>query len=114
MHHAGPVHETPVSSALVYPSGTLGPSLMDQLLPFHSSANGTKSLLIVPPTPTATQNESEVHETDKSKAPAAPDGDGTATAFQVEPFQTCTNALVSSVVSSTVATQKFDDTHETL
>jgi hypothetical protein len=32
---------------------------------------------------------------------------------QLEPFQSCTNGVVPSPWSPTVATQKFDETHET-
>jgi hypothetical protein len=114
MHQVGPVHETPVSSAFVAPLGAVTPGLIDQLLPSHCTAKG-KKLELVPSVPTTTQNTAEVHDTEINSTSVAPAGTGIPAVVQVAPFQTWTAAVATlPPSSSTVATQKLEDTHETL
>ena len=117
MHHAGPVHETPASSASLNPEGAFNPVAIDQLDPFHMIANGWVSELASPvnAAPTATQKDDEVHDTDRRTVLAAPAGPGTDWVVHVEPFQICTKTFTPGLVScNTVATQKLEDTHETV
>ena len=114
MHHADPVHETPVNSASVDPFGSADPALADQLLPFHCSTRVWVPDEVTAWEPTATQNDAEVQDTANKSASVAPAGRGSVTVDQLEPFQSCTNGLAALSSLTTVATQKFDETHETV
>ena len=45
--------------------------------------------------------------------PRRPAGRGSVTVDQLEPFQSCSSGFAALPSFTTVATQKFDETHET-
>lgn len=59
--------ETPFRTPTVVPAGS-GVVIRVQLVPFHTSANGAHSELVVCTAPTATQNLTETHDTALSEA----------------------------------------------
>jgi predicted secreted protein len=88
---------------------------MDQLVPFHRSANVSWRLVLFVYLPTAVQAVAEVHETALRMLPVAPVGLGTASIDQLVPFQrsasiTCLPVALMAPPTAVQAVAEVQDT----
>ena len=110
VHHAVPMHETPLRSTLVCPAG-FGVDTTVHVVPFHSS-----DMLAVPPAefPTPMHTVDDVQETAVNCEATPRPVVGTVWAVQVVPFQlAAVGAYVLAPVASPTAMQKVVLGHDT-
>jgi len=91
-------HDT-ASSSLASDPAEPETGWMAQLVPFHRSASGVVSPVLLDSAPTAVQARAEAHETAKNPAAGKPAGPGTDWMVQLAPFHRSTNGWICRAAS---------------